>query len=143
VSHRFFDHTADLLMEVYAPTRDELFAEVATAFTDCLTERERVGERISRAIILAADDLGALMVDWLTELVVAFEVEGLLVARARVEVAERGAGLSLTAEVWGEPRDAARHPLKTLVKGVTYHELEVGPVPDPASGWRARITLGL
>jgi len=141
VSYRLLDHTADLALEVQAPSRDALFAEAAAALADCLTDRERVEERVSRAVVLAAGDLGTLMVDWLTELLVAFEVEGLLAAHARVEVAERGGVWTLEAEVWGEPRDEARHPLKTLVKGVTYHQLEVAP--EAAGGWRARITLDL
>jgi SHS2 domain-containing protein len=142
VSYRLLDHTADLALEVQAPTRDDLFAEAAAALTDCLTDRERIAERASRAVALAAGDLGTLMVDWLTDLLVAFEVEGLLAARARVEVAPRGeGGWALAAEVWGEPRDEARHPLKTLVKGITYHQLEVAP--EPTGGWRARITLDL
>ena len=146
MSYRLLDHTADLALEVQAPTRDALFAEAAAALTDCLTDRERIAERASRAVALAAPDLGTLMVDWLTDLLVAFEVQGFLAARARVEVAERGdggwsGGWTLGAKVWGEPRDEARHPLKTLVKGVTYHQLEVAP--EPAGGWRARITLDL
>jgi SHS2 domain-containing protein len=143
VSYRLLDHTADLALEIHAPTRDALFAEAAAALTDCLTDRERIEERGSRAVVLSAGDLGTLMVDWLTDLLVAFEVEGFLSARARVAVAERAEGWTLEAEVWGEPRDEARHPLKTLVKGITYHQLEVASMPEAAGGWRARITLDL
>ncbi|HET7177314.1 MAG TPA: archease [Solirubrobacterales bacterium] len=143
MSYRLLDHTADLALEVQAPTRDALFAEAAAALTDCLTDRERIAERASRAVALAAPDLGTLMVDWLTDLLVAFEVQGFLAARARVEVGGREGEWTLSAEVWGEPRDEARHPLKTLVKGITYHQLEVAPLPEPAGGWRARITLDL
>ncbi len=141
MSFRSLDHTADLRLEIEAASRDELFAEAAMAFTECLTDPAAVEARVSRAFLLAAADPGTLMVDWLTELVVAFEVDGFLVARSRVAVAERAAGLTLTAEAWGEARDDVRHPIKTLVKGVTYNELEVGPAG--AAGWRARITLDL
>lgn len=146
MSYRLLDHTADLALEVQAPTRDDLFAEAAAALIDCLTDRERIAERASHTVALAAGDLGTLMVDWLTDLLVAFEVQGFLAARARVEVAPRreggwAGGWILAAEVWGEPRDEARHPLKTLVKGITYHQLEVAPVAT--GGWRARITLDL
>ncbi len=140
MSYRLLDHTADLALEIDAPDRDALFAEAAAALSDCLTDRERIEERVSRAVVLSAGDLGTLMVDWLTDLLVAFEVAGLLAARARVETAERPEGWRLAAEVWGEPRDEARHPLKTLVKGATYHQLEVGP---SAGRWRARVTLDL
>jgi SHS2 domain-containing protein len=48
----------------------------------------------------------------------------------------------LRGQAWGEPRDDARHPVKVLLKAVTYHGLEVGPVAD-SGDWRARIVFDI
>jgi SHS2 domain-containing protein len=148
MSYRPIDHTADLGVEVTAASRDALFGEVVPAFTDCMVEVAGVEERLSRRFELAAADLGLLLVDWLTELLYTFEVEDLLFHRAVATVTDEPGGVRLQAEAWGEERDAARHPLKVLLKAVTYHGLTVGPDPDPAgtpggTGWRARVIFDL
>lgn len=137
MSYQLLDHTADIAVEVSASTRDDLFAEALRAMTDCVTEVDRVEPRERRSLDLGALDLDLLLVDWLGELLAAFEVDGLLFCRAEATVADEPGGLHLTAQAWGEPYDAARHPLKLMIKGVTYHGLEVGPRAD--GSWRARV----
>jgi protein archease len=138
VAFRFLDHTADVAFEVTAASRDEVFAEALAALTETLTERERVEERLSRRFDLAAAAVDLLLVDWLGELVYAFEVEELLFRRAAARVSEENGGFRLVAEAWGEVRDEARHPIKVLIKAVTYHGLEV---VETAAGWRARVVF--
>jgi SHS2 domain-containing protein len=125
MGYRFFDHTADLAVELEAPTAGGLFAEALAAFTEALTEGERIAERIERRFALASSGLDLLLVDWLGELLYAFEVEELLFRRAEVEITEGGGEVRLQAVAHGEPRDEARHPIKVLIKGITYHGLEV------------------
>lgn len=125
MGYRFFDHTADLAVELEAPTAGGLFAEALAAFTEALTEGERIAEREERRFELASSGLDLLLVDWLGELLYAFEVEELLFRRAEVEIAEEGGEVRLAAVARGERRDEARHPIKVLIKGITYHGLEV------------------
>lgn len=142
MGHRFLDHTADIAVELEAPTLGELYAEALAAFTEALTVPERVAERVTRRFALAAPAADLLMVDWLEELLYVFEVEGLLFRRARVVVEEvAGEGVRLTAEAFGEERDEARHPIKVLIKAVTYHALEVGPAAG--GGFRARVVFDI
>jgi SHS2 domain-containing protein len=137
MTYKMLDHTADIAVEVSAATRDELFAEALRALTDCVTELERVEPRERRSLDLGARELDLLLVDWLGELLAAFEVEGLLFCRAEATVADEPGALHLTAKAWGEPYDPSRHPLKVMIKGVTYHGLEAGPRAD--GSWRARV----
>lgn len=148
MSFRAIDHTADLAVEVTAPSRDALFAEVVPAFADLLVEVDRVEAREARDFELEAAELPLLLVDWLSELLYRFEVDGLLFRRAEAtvedvpcDVCSMGA-FRLRATAWGEPRDEARHPVKVLVKAVTYHGLEVGPV-EGSTDWRARIVFDI
>ncbi|MEE8137550.1 MAG: archease [Thermoanaerobaculia bacterium] len=140
MGYRFLDHTADLAVEVTAATREELFGEALRALTDSITPVDRIEPRVRRRITLEASALDELLLEWLSEAVARFEIDGLLFRSARVELAESGEILRLTAVAEGEEYDPHRHPLKVLIKAVTYHGLEVerqGP------GWRARIIFDI
>jgi SHS2 domain-containing protein len=146
MSFRSLDHTADLSVEITAASRDELFAEAVPAFTDTMVDVDRVEALLARRIELESPEVPLLFVDWLTELLYLFEVEGLLFRRAETTIEDDGGdggGVRLRAIAWGEPRDDARHPIKVLLKAVTYHGLEVGPVGDAGGGWRARIVFDI
>jgi len=139
VPYRLLDHTADLALEVTAATLDTLFAEAAAALTDCLTEIDRVEGRAERRFALAAGDLEALLVDWLSEVLYAFEVDRFLLREAAVTVeAEAAGGPRLRAVARGETLDPRRHAGRVSVKGITYHGLEVRAT---AEGWAARVVL--
>jgi SHS2 domain-containing protein len=139
MGYRFLDHTADVAFEATAATRDEVFAESLAAFTDTLTERERIEERQSRRFELEAPAADLLLVDWLTELLYVFETEGQLFCRAEIRVTGDGP-VRLEAEAWGEEKDDERHPIKVLIKAATYHGLELA---ESGGGWRARVIFDI
>jgi SHS2 domain-containing protein len=142
VTYRFLDHTADVAVELGAPTLGGLYAEALAAFTDTVTERERVAPAVERRFAVEAADAGSLLVDWLGDLLYAFEVEGFLFHDAEVEVAETAAGRRrLAARARGETYDPARHPVKVLVKAVTYHGLAVERLEG--GGWRGRVVFDI
>jgi len=141
VSYRFLDHTADVGADLAAPDLGGLFATALAAFTDTLTERERVEPREERRIALSAPGREELLVDWLEELLFLFETQGALFHDARVDVEERGGRWSLEAVARGETHDPARHPAKVLVKGVTYHALTVRPAGG--GGWIGRVIFDI
>jgi SHS2 domain-containing protein len=111
MSYRFLDHTADVGADFEAPTLAALYAEALAAFTDTLTVRERVEPRLGREFTLAAADRESLLVDWLDELLYAWEVGGLLFRDAEVAIEEGAGGLRLTARARGERYDPERHPV--------------------------------
>lgn len=136
--YRPLAHTADVGFEVSALTLEELYAEAVPAFTASFTEIERVEERLTREVEIQAPDREQLLVDWLGELLYAFDAERLLFRSARVRLHERPAGVALTATLRGEHHDAERHPLAVLLKGVTYHGLAIERGP---AGWRGTVIL--
>lgn len=127
-SHRPLDHTADAGVEIDAPSREALFAEAAIALADTLTPVEGVGSTVERVLELEAANDELLLVDFLNEVLFLFETEGLVFARAMVRLEGGGGALSpvrLRATLHGEEYDDARHPLRSLIKAVTYHGLRV------------------
>lgn len=142
MAYEFFDHTADVAVELRSPTREELFAEALVAFTDTLTDPARVGRDEVHGLEVAAEDLPGLMVEWLGELVYRFEVDGLLFSGAEVAIEEGEGGLRLVAKARGESYDEEKHPLEVQVKGVTYHRLEVRE-EGGGGGWFGRVIFDI
>lgn len=139
--YTFLDHTADVAVELTAPTRESLYAEALAAFTDTVTDRSAVEAAEAHVLAVEAASLDELMVEWLGELVYRFDVDGLLFAGAQVRLTEaEGGALRLEARAHGEPYDPGRHPLKVAVKGVTYHELVVRREGD---GWYGRVVFDI
>ena len=124
---RFLDHTGDVAFEVEAESLPRLVEEAVAAFAAILTESEGLAASEERQIevVSAAPDLALL--DLLEELLYLFEVDGFLPVRAAALVDEPAGRVRLRAAVAGQRRDPARHPLKVLIKAVTYHGLVVEP----------------
>ena len=138
--YAFFDHTADIGADLEAPTREGIFEEGVRAFTDAVTPLEGVEPTETREITVAAESLEELMIEWLEEHLFRFEVEKWLTRRARVTLREGDDGWRLRARVEGETYASARHPVKVLIKGITFHQLTVEPRDD---GWVGRVIFDI
>jgi len=125
VSYRFLDHTGDIAVELAAESVEELFAEGVAAFCATLTEPALVHPAEERTIEVAGTGLDLALQALLEELLYLFEVEQFLPRAAAVDLVAAPAGVEVTAHVFGERREPERHPLKLLIKAVTYHGLVV------------------
>ena len=138
---RFLDHTGDVGVEIEAPSLAELFGEALVAFTTTVTDLDGVHERETKTLELAAPAPDLLLLVWLEELHYELEVGGRIYRRAEIEVAKRGEEWALAATLHGERWSAESQPLNLLIKGITYHELEVRELADGT--WRARVILDI
>jgi SHS2 domain-containing protein len=134
---KFLDHTGDLAMEVYGQSLTDLFENAGQALFHVITDPLEVEDRVEREVALTYDELGTLMVDWLSELLYLHDVEGLLFSSFKV--GSLGAGHFL-AKAWGEFFEEEKHIIRTEVKAVTFHQLEV---TQQRGSWRARVILDL
>jgi len=125
--YRVFDHTADLGLEVAAPTLPELFETAARALFDQITDVDAVRPVESRDVSVEASGTEELLVRWLSELIYLHDAEGVLFSRFEVRSLTT---TRVTTQVAGEPFDPATHPVKTEVKAVTYHQVSVEEQPD-------------
>lgn len=124
------EHTAEAGIVAYGSTPGELFANAAYGMFSLMTDLTRVRPRGEYRLRLQAQDLGGLMVEWLTQLLFLHETQDLYLSEFEVRVSDT----SLEATVRGERIDRRRHRPRTAVKAITYHGLEV----DPSRGY-ARI----
>jgi SHS2 domain-containing protein len=128
---RFVDHTAELELELDAPSRSALFAEAVRAMAELLAgDGEPEGARQVRELSAAADDDPALLAAWLDEILFVSETDGLVPLRAeRLEVGRTRVHGALVFAVGSPPH---------LVKGVTFHHLELSRL---GARWHGRVVL--
>lgn len=135
--YEILDHTADIGLIVYGDDLKSLFENAGEAFFHLITDLRRLRSRIERKINIKAETLERLMVDWLSELLYLHEVENLLFKEFKIKsIGEDG----LEAVIRGESFQEGIHVIKTEVKAVTYHQIEV---KQKEGQWRAQIILDL
>ena len=131
------DHTADIGIIVHGENLKALFENAGEAFFHLITDLRKVKRRIERRVSIGGESLDRLMVDWLSELLYLHDVENLLFKGFKIDsVGEDG----LKATVKGEPFQEGVHVIKTEVKAVTYHQIEVR---QKNGRWRAQVILDL
>jgi SHS2 domain-containing protein len=136
-TYAFFDHVADVGLEVAAPSLEGLFRTAAQALMDWTGPAPGGARNDLLDVALEAPDLEELLVRWLQELVVSFQTEHLYA----VGVAELAIGEGrLRARVQCRRWEEADFEAYREVKAVTYHGLKVEQEGD---GWRARVILDL
>ena len=127
------EHTADVGVRARGATLEEAFEQATLGLAEVLGAR-RPGQGEVVAVEVTAPDPGALLVDWLNEVLWLHETRGhAAIAAVRVErvTGDRAAG-SVTFSSTDPPADG------TFVKAVTYHRLRVG---RDADGWLAEVYL--
>lgn len=135
--HEQFEHTADLGLRIVAPNLNQLFAEAGQClFSAIVDDTKAIRGRDEFAFAIEGTDRAYLLFDWLKELLLRFDRDGLLFARFEVNVRDDG----LSANVWGEHFDSTRHALLREVKAITYHDLIV---EETADGWLAEVIVDI
>jgi SHS2 domain-containing protein len=136
--YEHFEHTADLGLRVRAPDLKTLFADAGRALTAAIVEDvTSIEPRRNVTLVMSGGNVDFLMLDWLTALLMKFEVERLLFRDFTVEIDDR----VLTGCLTGEPFDSDRHRLSHEVKAVTYHELKVEQTAE--GDWLAEVVVDI
>jgi SHS2 domain-containing protein len=121
VRYEELDHTADVGIRAHGASLDELFAAAAAGMFSLVADLRKVRAVGEVEVRVKADDLEALMVRWLSELLFLHETQRLLLKEFDVRID----GTSLEARARGETIDKKRHELKLNIKAVTYHRLRI------------------
>lgn len=132
--HRQFDHTADLALELWGESEEEVLRAGAEGVVAIMTEGGEVDARAERRVRIDAVDRHDRLVQWLNEIIVAAVAGGFLFGSADIAL-EGATGLSAT--IRGEP-DAGDRVVAEL-KSATYHDLALDR--EPGGGWRARVVI--
>lgn len=129
-SFEIIEHTADVGIRATGTTLEEMFEQVTFGLADIMGIATNESGRPQR-IAVTSDDLGGLLVDWLSEVLYVHEVRDALLGKVHVASVKEG---SATGELELVPR--AGDVDGTQVKAITYHQLEVARV---GSVWMAQV----
>ncbi|NTW16939.1 MAG: archease [Syntrophaceae bacterium] len=131
--YKAFDHTADLGIEVYGATVEELFTNAAFAVFDMLTDLDGVRAIEERSITVEGEGWEDLLVNYLREVLYLFNGEGFLLKEFSLMEIEPH---HLKGKVSGEMFDPLQHTINKEIKAVTYHQIMVRETP---MRWEGRV----
>ncbi len=123
--YEILEHTADVAVLVRGETIEELFEKAAYAMFDTITYAEKVEPVGKYKVSVSSSTLEDLLVDYLSELLYVFSVEYFVMSDFNVIIHKSDSGFHLKGVALGEPFSMEKHGLKTEIKAVTYHELEI------------------
>lgn len=127
------EHTADVGIKAEAVDLPEVFRQATLGLLDIIGTWTPGGDGEPVEIDLEAHDVGALLVDWLQEVLYVHDSRDASVTSIEMsEVTPRRARGVLGIA----PRDEATYEGGTQVKAITYHRLAVEQTPD---GWSATV----
>jgi SHS2 domain-containing protein len=131
---RLIDHTADLGLEITAPSRDELYAEAGRALMAVLFEDNapRQADQV-QALTVSGSDPVDLLINFLGELLYLALFKALAVVDVKIL---KMTDTKLSADLHLAGMDFDETPPQAEIKAVTYHQAVVGPTLD---GWQARV----
>lgn len=134
--YRFIDDlTSDVMFEAYGKSLKEVFENAAYALFSVICQCDKVKRKTEMEIVVEAEDVRELMLDWLQELIARVDVEDMFFSRFDIrEISSR----RLKARVYG---DRARQELGgTVVKAVTYYKFSFEKTDK---GYVARVSLDI
>lgn len=134
---RFIDHTADIGVVIFGESLPELFQHAAQSFFSVLIELKNINEKESRSFSLDAPELEELLVSWLSEFLFLFETQELLFSRFAIKKLSK---THLEATAWGEKYIEGKHPIKRVIKAVTFHQLKIS---EKNGRWQTQIIYDL
>ena len=133
-----YNHTADIGIEVWADSYVNLVLESGKAFSEITTNVEEIGNAEKYHVIVEAEELDLLLVEFLNELLFLLETEDFVarcfespkhfVDRNKIIFAVKAIGGKWIQEI---------HESRSEIKAVTYHELEVRMIKSDS--WYAKI----
>ncbi|MBI1849610.1 MAG: archease [Planctomycetes bacterium] len=135
--YSYFDHTADVGIDIRGASDRELLENGAAALLDLIVDTERVRVDGTRTVSVRVDgiDREDVLVNWLREVLYTAQAEGFAAKSARVT----SVGPTFaTGEIVGEAFDSARHERREELKGVTHHGVRIEQGPD---GLHARVVV--
>ena len=123
----FREHTADVQVRSWGPSLEEAFSQTAYSLMTTITPNlNKITVKVERKITVEAEDIEALLFDFLSEFLYIFDVEELIFNQIYVHQIERlNDNFKLFATLKGEKFDLDKHEIGTEVKAITYSFLNI------------------
>jgi SHS2 domain-containing protein len=132
---------ADVAYEIYGKTIEELFVNAAEAVSQTMVDTATVTPSQSSKCKVQNAKLEDLLLDFLNNLVLLKDSKQTVFSRFNIKIKKLDAeGYRLNASFWGEKIDPMKHKLRTDVKAVTKHHLEIKKIKNY---YRATVVLDI
>jgi SHS2 domain-containing protein len=123
----FKEHTADIKVRSWGNTLEEAFSQTAYSLMTTLSpDLTKIQPLYKKEISIRAEDIGALLFDFLSEFLYIFDVEGLIFNQIEVvSIKKVKKGFELIAQVQGEKFNSQKHEIGIEVKAITYSFMNI------------------
>ena len=123
----FLDHTADIQSHSWGASLEEAFSQCAISLMTIISPNlELVDLEVEKLIHIEAEDIEALLFDFLSEFLYIFDVERLIFREITVEYIEKQHHFyKLRGKLKGEQFNPNKHETGTEVKAITYSFIEI------------------
>jgi len=115
------DHTADMMVKAFGKTLEECYANAAYALFDQTVDLSDIGTSEETEIRVTGIDDEDRLYSFLSELLFIEDADNLILKEFEVSFE----GDDVVCHAKGETLDRAKHRIKSEVKAVTYHMMEV------------------
>jgi tRNA nucleotidyltransferase (CCA-adding enzyme) len=116
-----FAHQADVGIRATAESLGSAFEDAAVALTAIVTDPKKVEPLECVKIECDAEDEELLFVNWLNSIIYEMAVGKMLFSKFEVKIEN----LTVSAKIWGEKINQAKHSPAVEPKAVTYNQLSV------------------
>jgi SHS2 domain-containing protein len=130
--------SGDFAFQASGKTLEDLFASCAEACFSAMTDPAGVKPVADFQIDVAADNIDDLLFNFLAELIYLKDTEKIFLSKFDIDIDVDN--LSLKSIAWGERIDYNKHEIKTDVKAVTYHNLQIKKLQK---GFEVKVILDL
>ena len=131
--YKEFEHTADVGVEIYGSTLEDLFKNAGYTFFDVIVDATTISPKTTRSVSVTGPDVETLLMNWLRELLFLFSVHQEVYGEFEFQSIQT---TCLEARVKGESLDLKKHHFHTEIKAVTYHQFTV---VNENGTWKARV----
>lgn len=115
------DHTADLMVKASGNTLEECFANAGYALFDQTVDLSGIGTSEAAEFTVSGEDDEDRLYSFLSELLFLEDCDGLILK----EISVRFDGNDVICTGRGETLDRSRHRVKSEIKAVTYHMMNI------------------
>ena len=120
MTFEILEHEADVGIMASGKTWEEAFSEGAIGMLSLMADVEKVEPKEEVVMEASADDVAALFVEFLNEILFIRDSEEMFLSKFDITIK----GGSLAGRAWGEKIDQKKHGVKIEVKAATYSALK-------------------
>ena len=130
--YEFIDHPADVLVHAFGPNLESAFEQCVHALMKTMTDPAKIEVKKYHEFELKEDNLGALLVSFLSEFLFIFDTQGLIFSTITVNKLQKDENgiWNLKVKCGGEVFNPESHFQDTEVKAITYSYLEINQQHD-------------